>query len=87
MTGTITGMVCDGGKIGCALKVATAATAALICALEAVEGVALRPTDGVCGSTAEECVDHIARIADPGMAFADREILSIMLEKDARRGG
>ena len=81
MTGTITGMICDGGKVGCALKVAASSSAALLCALTAVKGAALRPTDGVCAETPEDCIRNIARIADPGMLATDREILSIMLEK------
>lgn len=81
MTGTITGMICDGGKVGCALKVAMSSAAALLCALTAVQGAALRPTDGVCAQTPEDCIRNIARIANPGMLAADQEILGIMLEK------
>ncbi|WP_405381823.1 serine dehydratase subunit alpha family protein [Phascolarctobacterium sp.] len=81
ITGTITGMICDGGKVGCALKVATSSTAALLCALTAMENASLRPSDGICAATAEECIDNVARIANPGMLATDKEILAIMLEK------
>ena len=81
MTGTITGMICDGGKVGCALKVATSSAAALLCALTAMDGAALRITDGICAETPEDCIRNIARIANPGMLATDREILSIMLDK------
>ena len=81
ITGTITGMICDGGKVGCALKVATSSAAALLCALTAVNGAALRVSDGICGETPEDCIRNIARIANPGMLATDREILNIMLEK------
>lgn len=81
MTGTIPGMICDGGKVGCALKVACSSSAALLCALAAVNGAALRSADGICAETPEECIMNISRIADPGMLSADREILNIMLEK------
>lgn len=81
ITGTITGMICDGGKVGCALKVASSSAAALLCALTAVNGAALRVSDGICAETPEDCIRNIARIANPGMLATDKEILSIMLEK------
>ncbi len=81
MTGTVTGMICDGGKVGCALKVSAGSAAALLCALQAVRGGALRVSDGICAETPEDCVANMARIGDPGMRQADREILDIMLNK------
>lgn len=83
MTGTITGMICDGGKVGCALKVASSSAAALLCALTAVNGAALRVSDGICDETPEDCIRNIARIANPGMLATDREILNIMLAKQS----
>jgi L-cysteine desulfidase len=82
MTGDITGMVCDGGKVGCALKLATAMAAAVFSAVLAVNGVGLRPSDGICGTTPEECIQNVSRFSRLGLANADREILNIMLEKE-----
>lgn len=84
MTGTITGMICDGGKVGCAMKLATSLSAGVISALLAVDGTALRVSDGICAETAEDCIKNIGRIANPGMLATDREILNIMLEKDKK---
>ena len=81
MTGTITGMICDGGKVGCALKVATSSAAALLCAVTAVNEAVLRVSDGICAESPEDCIRNIARIANPGMLATDREILDIMLSK------
>lgn len=81
MAGTTTGMVCDGGKVGCALKVSTGCAAALNCAILAAHGVALPVSDGICAETPEQCIENMTRVGDPGMLRADEEILGIMLEK------
>lgn len=81
MTGTITGMICDGGKVGCAMKLATASAAAFVSAMMAVNNSVLRDSDGVCADTAEGCIRNMGRIANPGMAETDKEILAVMLEK------
>ena len=81
MTGTITGMICDGGKVGCAFKVSTSSAAALTNAIMAVNQVALRVSDGICAATPEQCIKNIGQIANPGMVQTDREILDIMLKK------
>lgn len=81
MSGTVTGMICDGGKVGCALKVATGSAAAFLCAMTAVQNAALRVTDGICAETPEQCIRNMARIGIRGMANTDSEILAIMTEK------
>lgn len=81
MTGTITGMICDGGKVGCAFKVSASSSAALTNAIMAVNEVALRVSDGICASTPEQCIKNIGQIANPGMIQTDKEILDIMLKK------
>ena len=78
MAGTVTGMICDGGKVGCALKVATGSFAALSAALQAVNGVALRVTDGICAETPEQCIQNMASIGIHGMKDTDQEILRLM---------
>jgi len=83
MAGTVTGMICDGGKVGCSLKVATGSAAAFLSAVTAVNNAALRISDGICAETPEQCIRNMARIGTRGMLQTDAEILAIMCEKKA----
>ena len=63
MAGNITGEICDGAKVGCAFKIATAAGAALESALLAREGVSIPPSNGILGATADATLANIGEIA------------------------
>ena len=81
MCGTVTGMICDGGKVGCAMKVSTGSMAALISAIHAVNGTVLRTTDGICAESPEQCIRNMAQIGNLGMKDTDSAILAIMTNK------
>ena len=81
MAGSVTGMICDGGKVGCALKVSVGSAAAVISAITAVNGAALRVSDGICAETPEDCIRNMALVGTQGMADTDCSILEIMTNK------
>lgn len=81
MVGNVTGMICDGAKIGCALKTMTSVDAAFRAASLAKSGIGIPATDGIVGSSGRISLENIGRISTRGMISADKEILAIMQEK------
>lgn len=81
MAANITGIICDGGNFGCALKAITGAGAAVISALFAIENVIIPKGSGIVGKTVEETMMNMGKIASPGMIQTDDVILDIMLAR------
>lgn len=74
------GIVCDGAKGSCALKIATALQNAFLGLHMSEKGQVFKPGDGIMGDTAEDTVRNIGRVAREGMVETDRVILNIMTE-------
>ena len=81
MVGNVTGMICDGAKIGCGLKGMTAVDAAFRASSLALSGMAIPYSDGVVGRDGNGSLANLGRIAGRGMLSTDGEILAIMTEK------
>jgi len=81
MVGNVTGMICDGAKIGCAMKTMTSVDAAFRSAALALSGIGIPETDGIIGKDGKESLWNLGRIARIGMTSTDSEILKIMQEK------
>lgn len=77
----IGGMLCDGAKGGCALKVVSSTDAAIRAAYMALNGHGISEEEGFVGKSAEETIHNLSRIADKGMALVDDTMLCIMLQK------
>ncbi len=82
MLGNVTGMLCDGAKSGCALKIATCTSAAVQSALLALQNVTIRATDGIIEEKAEHTVDNLGKLSRLSSTSADRAILEIILNKN-----
>ncbi|HNX95846.1 MAG TPA: L-serine ammonia-lyase, iron-sulfur-dependent, subunit alpha [Holophaga sp.] len=81
MVGNVAGMICDGAKIGCAMKSMTGVEAAFRSAALALAGIGIPPTDGIVGASGEASLANLGCLAQIGMASVDREILRIMQGK------
>ena len=75
------GMVCDGAKEGCSLKVATTTSAAVQASLLAKAGICVSANDGIITESIEGTIDNLAYFVAKGMQDADNTILNIMLNK------
>nr|WP_294681301.1 L-serine ammonia-lyase, iron-sulfur-dependent, subunit alpha [uncultured Anaerotignum sp.] len=78
MAANLTGMICDGGSTGCALKASAGVYAAYLSAMLAMEGIAIPRNFGVIGSSAEQTEKNLGRISDEGMAPMDSTIIDVM---------
>lgn len=78
MIGNITGMVCDGAKVGCALKVASGVSCSLQSAVLALSGTCISENDGIIEKDIEKTIRNLGRIGSVGMQSTDHMILDIM---------
>jgi L-cysteine desulfidase len=81
MVGNLLGILCDGAKGSCALKIYTCVEAAAMGATVAMAGHAVPPSEGVVGCDLEETLGRVRKISHEGMIPLDRTVLDIMLEK------
>ena len=81
MIGNITGMVCDGAKVGCAMKVASGVSSALQSAVLAREGICISAHDGIIENDIEKTIRNLGQIGSVGMQHTDNMILDIMVCK------
>lgn len=81
----LTGIICDGAKAGCAIKLNTAAGSAVQAALFSLQGINVGDTDGIIGTSPEQTIQNVGLLSVDGMVETDKTILKIMRDKQARR--
>lgn len=80
MLANLTGMVCDGAKESCAIKLSTSAAEAIISAYLAQNGTIVPNKTGIIGNTAEETIENLGLLCRDGFSMADDVMLTIACE-------
>lgn len=80
--GDITGMICDGAKLGCSLKVATGVRTALHSAILGMSNICVNDYEGINAGDVEQSFVNLGKIVLGGMKEVDKSILTVMLEKE-----
>ena len=81
MLGDVTGMLCDGAKADCALKISTCVNTAFQCAFMALDNVCVQPSDGIVDSDPEQTIKNFVRLGNEGSPVMDNIVLDVMLTK------
>ncbi len=77
----IGGMLCDGAKSGCALKVVSSVDSALRAAFMGIKHYGITEAEGFVGNCAEKTIQNLSKISNVGMLKVDSTIVGIMKEK------
>ncbi|WP_234978638.1 L-cysteine desulfidase family protein [Anaerosalibacter sp. Marseille-P3206] len=78
MLSNLTGMICDGAKETCSLKLSTSAGEAVIAAYLAIENVIVRSNTGIIGETIEDTIRNLGILCRDGLAATDSVIIDII---------
>ncbi|WP_434291943.1 serine dehydratase subunit alpha family protein [Clostridium botulinum] len=77
MLANLTGMVCDGAKGSCAIKLSTSASEAVISAYLALNDIIVPNNTGIIGNTVEDTINNLGMLCKDGFYKADDVMLSI----------
>lgn len=83
MIANITGMICDGAKPSCSLKVATGVSTAILSAMLAIEDKYVSAVEGIIENDVDKCIQNLTVIGTKGMNATDHLVLDIMTHKNA----
>ncbi|SEF54792.1 L-cysteine desulfidase family protein [Parabacteroides chinchillae] len=81
MIGNITGMICDGAKPSCAMKVSSGVSTAMLSALMAMENKVVTSVEGIIDDDVDKSISNLTAIGSHGMEATDKLVLDIMTGK------
>lgn len=82
MIANLTGMICDGAKPSCALKVTTGVSTAVLSAIMAMENRCVTSVEGIIDEDVDQSIRNLTKIGSKGMNETDKLVLEIMTGKN-----
>lgn len=81
MVANLTGMICDGAKPSCSLKISSGVSTAMMSALLAMEGRCVSEAEGIVHDDVDVTIHNLTSIGKDAMTETDLHVLSIMTNK------
>ena len=81
MVANLTGMICDGAKPSCALKISSGVSTALLSSLLSMEGKCVTSAEGIVDDNVDKCIHNLTSIGADAMRATDDMVLDIMTHK------
>ena len=81
MIANLTGMICDGAKPSCAMKLTTGVSTAVMCAMLAMQNEYVTSVEGIIDDDVEQSIRNLVSIGADAMDETDRCVLNIMTHK------
>ncbi|MDE6174775.1 MAG: L-serine ammonia-lyase, iron-sulfur-dependent, subunit alpha [Duncaniella sp.] len=81
MGANLTGMICDGAKPSCALKISSGVSTAMMSAMLAMNGKCVTSTEGIISDDVDATIRNLTSIGREAMNETDRLVLKIMTSK------
>ena len=82
MVGNLAGIICDGAKNTCALKIYSSLECASMSVRLALKGLSPGGESGIVGDRISETIGNLSRLCNEGMRETDRTVVSIMIGKN-----
>ncbi len=81
MIANLTGMICDGAKPSCALKLTSGVSTAMLSAMLAMQNNVVTSAEGIIDDDVDKSIRNLTAIGSRGMDETDRYVLDIMTHK------
>lgn len=81
MVANLTGMICDGAKPACALKISSGVSTAVLSAILSMEGKCVSSAEGIVDDSPDKCIHNLTSIGADAMTETDKLVLDIMTSK------